>query len=335
MNFPIRLTSFLSSLIILSAAGLFAGCSSDDDNNGVVIPVPDPAEGITGIWDGTLTRKDVPGTDPEVFDFGMLFYMAEGETRGESVGTAFRTFPDDDVSAHFLIMSGYQEVDDFATNDFDDLICDGAGWAVGRLGTNATFLREFSYETGSQAGPDQRGAMCLQLAGNRLTGELKTENYGTFLVELTYSDENLRDSGVADLASAGSDVEQYHLWSNDNTGTSMSYSLVTAAADSLEVDVVEDSSAGTADECGSAVKITDIAGFNLYKVETLAPHVVGCNYVLTLGNSNVDRSYAGLGTLVEDNGTDVFVHVMGSYGEPTPVGDLTDAAVVLYNAFTQ
>jgi len=302
------------------------------------IPADDPVPtvGITGIWEGTLARRDVVGTDPETYDFAMLFYMPDGETRGQSNGAAFRTFPNDDVSAHFLLTGGYQEVDFDTTNDFGDLICGGEGWAVGRLGANATFLREYSYETGGQAGPDQRGAMCLNLAENKLTGELRTEHYGEFLVDLTYSLENLRDSGVADLASAGSDAELYNRWSNDNTGTSMSYSLVTPAADSLDIAVVEDSLAGTDAECGSPVRITDISGHNLYIVETQDPHVTGCNYIVQDGYSNVDRSYAGLGTLIDKDGTDVFVQLMSSYGAIVQdPAELSIDAQVLFNEFTQ
>jgi hypothetical protein len=327
MNINKFLKPLLPAVMVASTGMFIVGCNSSSDDP-VFIPEdpPVPTEGITGIWTGELTRKDVPGMAPETYDIDMLFYMPDGETRGQSVASVFMTFPDpNDVSKHFLLVGGYEEVDDFATNEFGDLICDGEGWAVGRLGTNATFLRDFSYETGSQDGPQQRGAMCLQLSGNKLTGELQTENYDSFLVELTYSDENLIDSSVNDLTTGGIDTEPYHLWSNDNSGTSMSFSQVAPpTGDSLDVAVVENSNG-----CGGTVRITEIPGYNMYTLETLAP-LAGCTIVTPgpgIDENEVDLSYRGMGRLATINNTNVFVHLMASFAN-------VDSAQALYNEFT-
>jgi len=319
----------LGALIIAPAALFIAGCSSSGGDSDLAVAPPVPTEGITGIWEGKLTRKDVPGQIPEDYDFDILFYMPDNETRGQSIGSAFRTSPESYpanavVEPHFLIKSGYEYVTDL-TNDFGDLICQGDGWAVGRIGTNATFLREYAYEDGSQAGPLQRGAMCLTLDGNKLTGEFKTEGYGSFLVELTYSDENLKTSDVNLLTNGGIDTEKYNLWSNNNVGTAMSFSQNALPGNSIDVNVVEDSTG----DCKGVVRITEIPGYNMYTVETLDPHVTGCNYADTSLPEYffVDLKYAGLGTVSDESGTNEFIHLMGSI-------DNVGSAQAVYNVFT-
>ena len=321
----------LLAIIAVPVIAYFGGCSSDD-NGGTADSGfnAEPTDGITGVWQGTLTRPDNKGLLPEEYDFGMMFYMADGETRGTSVGYAFRVdppaYPEDPdvIEPHFLIKSGYEEVTG-VTNQDGDLVCDG--WGVGRFGLTATFLREFSYETGSQAGPEQRGAMCLQLDGNKLTGEFKTEKYGTFLVDLTYSTVNTRVTSVNDLVSGGVDSEPYNLWSNDNTGSTMTFTQVyPISGNTIGVRVVE-TSTGT---CFSDVMIVQIPGYNMYSVETMFPHVFGCNYIDPEIDPNyyyVDLRYNGLGTIVDVNGTMAFLQIMGSE-------DNIDSAQALYNVFT-
>lgn len=335
MNINKHSKLILSALLITPLALYLTGCSSSNSGDPVTDPTtgPVPTEGITGIWTGQLIRKDVPGQIPEDYEFDMLFYMPDDATRGQSVGSAFRTSPEsypanDVVEPHFLIKSGYEYVTDL-TNDFGDLICQGDGWAIGRIGTHATFLREYAYEDGSQAGPEQRGAMCLTLDGNKLTGEFKTEGYGSFLVELTYSDQNLKSSSVNDLTSGGIDTEKYNLWSNDNAGTAMSFSQNALPGNSIDVNVVEDSKAGTAEECGGTVRITEIPGYNMFTLQTLDPHVEGCNYAdATLPEYfYVDLKYSGLGTVSDADGTNKFIHLMGSI-------DNVGSAQAVYNVFT-
>ena len=58
-----------------------------------------------------------------------------------------------------------------------------------------------------------------------------------------------------------------------------------------------------------------------------------------LGFTNVDRAYEGLGTLLEVEGTNRFIHLVGSYGpvvhDPALIPyNLTDAAQAFYNVFT-
>lgn len=321
----------LFALIVAPLLIYFAGCSSDDGTATDPSGNPVPTDGITGVWQGKLTRPDTTGMMPEEYDFGMMFYMPDGATRGTSVGYAFRIDPPaypeapDVLEPHFLIKSGYEEVTG-VTNQDGDLVCDG--WGVGRFGLNATFLREFSYETGSQAGPDQRGAMCLQLDGNKLTGEFKTEAFGTFLVDLTYSNENTRAISVTDLVSGGVDAEKYNLWSNDNTGSTMTYNQVyPISGNILGVRVIETSTGGA---CWSDVRFVQQPGYNLFTVETMFPHVLGCNYTDPVGNPDyysVNLRYEGLGTVVDVNGTMAFLHIMGSL-------DNIDSAQALYNVFT-
>ncbi len=282
-----------------------------------------PTEGINGIWFGQFRRPIVPGQEPQTYSVDMLFYTVPGEEEGKTVGTAFQTFPEPvDVSNDFLLAGGYQIVTGL-TNQEGDLVCDG--WGVGRFGEQATFLREFSYETGSQAGPEQRGAMCLQLDGNTLTGQASFEAYGVFEVTLFYSQENARDTGVADIAGGGSDAEMFNLWSNDNTGVSMQYGQTEVpTADTLRIDVIE-TSTGT---CGGEVVITDIPNLNMFTMETFG-QVEGCNYTVPgFDVSDVDLSYIGLGTLgTDEGGSDAFIHLMSSI-------DNVDAAQALYNVFT-
>jgi hypothetical protein len=320
----------LFAIITVPVIAYFGGCSSDD-NGGTTDGGfnAEPTDGITGVWQGTLTRPDTKGLPPEEYNFGMMFYMPDGATRGTSVGYAFRVdppaYPENmDVEPHFLIKSGYEVVTG-VTNQDGDLVCDG--WGVGRFGITATFLREFSYETGSQAGPDQRGAMCLQQDGNKLTGEFKTEAYGTFLVDLTYSAANTRVTSVNDLISGGVDSELYNLWSNDNTGSTMSFSqILPITGNIIDVRVTETSTSF----CWSDVRIVQIPGYNMYTLETMFPHVLGCNYTEPVGNPDfysVDLRYKGLGTIVDVNGTMAFLQIMGSE-------DNIDSAQALYNVFT-
>jgi hypothetical protein len=265
----------------------------------------------------------------------MLFYIPEGLERGTTSGAAFGAGVNDPEEPHFLFEGGFQysadPIESDPLKDNEVIACEGDVWAVGRFGSQGSFIQEFSYETGSAAGPDQRSAGCLYLDGNKLTGSIKFEEIGQLDVDLTYSEENERSTGVADLQAGGlQDDIEYHLWTNDNSGSRMQLTTLDAAAvglGTLDVTVTEEHPTAS---CVGNVRIKEVPDLNFFTLETLAP-LSGCTVVPEGGGFyNVDLDYTGLGTLVDLNGDGnlVFVHLMGSSG--SSVGDTAQA---LYNQF--
>jgi len=310
------------------------GCIDALDND-ETDPPPVPTDGITGIWTGTLSWSTT-GQQKES-DVTMLFHTPDGAAEGTTGGAAFDT-NDTDPSAQFLFEGGYQYFADQIESIAEDgvtikVTCEPDVWAIGRFGSHGTFIQEFDYETGSAAGPDQRGAGCLYLRDvdgdgfeNELTGQLQFEDGGKYNVAMTYSTENIRDVTVSDLGTLATDDIEYHLWSNDNSGTSMSYTSGAATADTIDIAVVEANASLLT--CGADVTVTKVANHNLFTLETMAP-VAGCdNPDLTF---TVNLDYTGLGALsdIDDDGNLEFVHLMGSSG-----GGSGATAQALYNEFT-
>ena len=320
------------------------GCIDALDND-ETDPPPVPTDGsITGIWTGTFT-KDTTNENIH-YDVTMLFHMPDDPKvpgRGNSGGAAFGDGPTiiGFENPHFLFEGGYEYSVDAVEainpqNGEVIIACDADVWAVGRGGTKGTFIQEFSYELGSAAGPDQRGAGCLYLRDtdgdgyvNELTGEIQFEEAGKLQVALTYSSENTRASSVNDLDAVGSDDVEYHLWSNDNSGTSMAYSKLDITSDTLDIAVVENRDTGS---CGGNVKITKVAGHNLFTLETMDPHLAGCNVSADPVYPKVEMQHFGLGALVDVDGDDKpeFVHLMASQAGDAPD---TAAATALHNHF--
>jgi hypothetical protein len=337
-----------AGIMLLPLALGLAGCGSDDDDSNdddsstpeepvePAPPPPEPKEGtINGVWDGTFSIETT-GQEKN-YDVRMLFYIPEGLERGTTGGAAFGEAPNDPEEPHFLFEGGYQysadPIESDPLKDNEVIACEGDVWAVGRFGSQGSFIQEFSYLTGSAAGPDQRGAGCLYLDGNKLTGSIKFEQVGQLNVDLTYSEENERSTGVADLQSGGlQDDEEYHLWTNDNSGTRMQLATLDNSAVGtgiLDVTVTEEHPTAS---CVGNVRINEVPDLNLFTLETLAP-LAGCTQILGSGFYNVDLDYTGLGSLVDADPNDdeenlVFVHLMGSSG-----GGEGNTAQALYNQF--
>lgn len=342
MNIYKFLKPVLPAVMLISTGMFIASCSSSDDSPAVVPPPPPPptvpTDGITGIWEGTFSRNTT--LEQIEYKVTMLFHMPDDPKvagRGNSGGAAFGGGPTKfDENPHFLFEGGYEysadPVEAINPQNSEVIIsCDEDVWAVGRGGTQGTFMQEFSYETGSAAGPDQRGAGCLYLRDtdddgyiNELTGEINFEQAGKLQVALTYSSENARASSVSDLEAVRSDDVKYHLWTNDNSGTSMAYSKMDITGDTLDIAVVENNA--TAPSCGGNVKITKVAGHNLFTLETtqqgididtgLPIYVDGCSVSNDPAVSSVDLQYFGFGALLEldDDDNPEFVHLMASRG---------------------
>ncbi len=349
---------------------------TDEGDDGTItpetVPPPPPASTINGIWVGDFsletTRLDID------YDVGMLFNRVVSEDsaiRGDSVGVALGDGPlsKDALTEypHFLFAGGFTFFNESVTNTpgeddieltaAEEIVChvpaldndgdgqpdypstDGGVWAVGRFGTQGSFLQEFAYDTGSAAGPDQRGAGCLYYAFDettgvaKLTGEVQFEEATKLFVDLTYAPDNARTVAIESLALSGEDGSPdavYHLWSNDNSGTSMSYTRDTFTTPTLRV--IENSA--VSDSCGAQLNVQQVAidtrSLNLFNVNTLDPHVTGCNVDL---DSIIDANlpFVGLGALVDINrdGVPEYYQVMRSTGTGEGI-----TAHALFNVFT-
>jgi hypothetical protein len=344
MNMHKTLIRGAGIMLLPFALGL-AGCGSDDDDSSSgddtttpeepvepAPPPPEPKEGtINGVWDGTFSIETT-GQEKN-YDVRMLFYIPEGVERGTTSGAAFGAGVNDPEEPHFLFEGGFQysadPIESDPLKDNEVIACEGDVWAVGRFGSQGSFIQEFNYENGSAAGPDQRSAGCLYLDGNKLTGSIKFEEIGQLDVDLTYSEENERPTGVSDLQAARDDTV-YHLWSNDNSGQYMSLSPdAPAEGTGISVTVTEIHSDPTV-SCFGHVRIEEVPDLNLFTLNTPEnTPVSGCTLNDDLGFYPVDLEYAGLGTLVDDGeGNLVFVHLMGSSG-----GGEGFTAQALYNQF--
>jgi hypothetical protein len=236
----------------------------------------------------------------------------------------------------------------------DVVICEGDVWGIGRSGIQGTFIQEFSYITGSAAGPDQRGSGCLYLTDadgdgyvNELTGEMSFEEAGRFNVKLTYSQDNIRDVSPDDLGMLASDAGayeypddvKYHLWSNDNSGNYMTYSATSLPNVGLTyLYVVENRNDTFA--CNGLIVVTKVAGQNLFTLTTPDNDPVSdCSVTLpgaplpdddTRIAYEVDLPYSGLGAFfdLDADGKLEFIHLMASQGSGS--GSTSQA---LYNRF--
>jgi len=338
----------LAALIATPLMLSLSGCSSSGDDNPASDPMtpPVPLNGITGIWTGTF-NWETTGQSKE-YDVTMMFHTPDDVSEGTAIGLALGDGPNDIDLPHFLFEGGYiYSADPLETTDLDTnqpvITCEGDVWAIGRDGQQATFVQEYSYVTGSAGGPDQRGAGCLYLIDadgdgykNELTGQMSFEEAGKFAVTLTYSEDNAREVSAYDLGSVGSDESayeapddvKYHLWSNDNSGSFMSYLAdYTLVGDTLLTLIfVREEPVGT---CGGEVVATKIEGQNLFAVSLLENSPVeGCNVVdpnavppekweqdgRFYTTDNVDLPYYGLGALFDTDGDGnlEFVHMMAS-----------------------
>jgi len=341
MNINKYIKPLLPALMVVSATMFIAACSSSDGDAVVTPPLPPVTPGgttsITGIWDGTFTWETTGQT--KNYEVTMLFHTPDGAEEGTSGGIAFGNAPDDPDVPHFLFEGGYQYFADPVTsdelNDKSTVSCEGDVWAIGRFGQRGTFIQEFSYITGSAAGPDQRGSGCLYLRDvdgdgyiNELTGEIQFEEVGKFTVVLTYSEDNVRDVSVDDLGVLGSDEGtvdvQYHLWSNDNSGNYMRYTSVGLPDGSVYLAVVEDN-APDLNVCGGFIVAKQVAEQNLFTLQTANDlPISGCNVVdpntpLPGGigiAKDVDLPYYGLGAMfdLDEDGSLEFIHLMASKG---------------------
>jgi hypothetical protein len=356
MNIYKFLKPVLPAVMLLSAAGFIAGCSSssDDTSSGDTPAAPAvPLVGITGIWTGSFTWET--NAQSKNYDVTMLFYTPDGEERGSTGGFAFGKSPDDTDVPHFLFEGGYEyftdPIESDPLKDNSTVACEGDVWAVGRFGTQGTFVQEFSYTTGSAAGPDQRGGGCLYLSDadddgyvNDLTGEIQFEEGGKFNVTLTYSEDNTRDMTLYDLGILASDKGtvdvEYHLWSNDNSGNYMSYAAPSEPPlpDFTYLQVVENRNDDI--DCGGLLQINQVAGqTNLFTVKTPElGKIDGCT-VLPAGTPMpeygtsaqvVDLPYSGLGAFYDydKDGNLEFTYVMASKGSGEGY-----TAQALYNQF--
>jgi hypothetical protein len=343
-----------------------------DEPDGDVPGLPDvapppPASTINGIWEGDFsletTRLSIN------YDVSMLFNRVVSDDtaiRGNSAGVALGDGPlSKDAlteNPHFLFFGGFTfstisltntpGEDDLDLTAAEEIVCyvpaldndgdgqpdypstDGGVWAVGRFGTQGSFLQEFAYDTGSAAGPDQRGAGCLYYSYDattgvsKLTGEVQFEEATKLFVDLTYSPENARTVAIESLALTGEDGSpdaEYHLWSNDNSGTSMSYTRGTFATANLAV--VENSA--VSDSCGAQLNVLQVETLNLFTANTVDPHVTGCNVD---AESIIDANlpYVGLGALADANadGVPEYFQLMRSTGSGAGV-----TAHALFNVF--
>ncbi len=344
----------------------------DDGDLTGTIPPPPPASTINGIWGGSFSLETTAKTIN--YAVSMLFNRVVAEDsaiRGDSVGVALGDGPGSKDATvenpHFLFSGGFTFFNTSVTNtpgedDTDleageEIVChvpsldndgdgqpdypssDGGVWAVGRFGSVGTFLQEFAYDTGSAAGPDQRGAGCLYYDFDettgvaKLTGEIQFEEVTKLFVDLTYAPDNARTVAIESLALSGEDGSPdavYHLWSNNNSGTSMSYTRDAFTTPTLTV--VENSA--VSDSCGAQLNVQQVAidtrALNLFNVNTLDPHVTGCNVDPAL-IIDADLPFVGLGALVDTNrdGVPEYFQVMRSTGTGEGV-----TAHALFNVFT-
>jgi hypothetical protein len=286
--------------------------------------------------------------------------------RGDAGGVALGEGPSIlDSPQHFLFFGGFTFFNETVENSTADddpadlssaetIVCevpaldedgnelypstDGGVWAVGRFGTKGTFIQEFAYDTGSAAGENQRGAGCLYYALDattgvaKLTGEIQFEDVGRLNVDLTYSAENGRVVAVESLALSGedgSDEAEFHLWSNDNSGTSMAYTRGPVVEIETTLNVVENSAASA--NCGGVVNVRQVEtvdrALNLFTAATTV--TADCNVNDTL--FRVDLPYVGLGALADTNGDGVpeYLQLMRSSGSGAGL-----TAQALFNVFT-
>jgi hypothetical protein len=366
MNIYKLLKPVLPAVMLISAAGFIAGCSSssDDTSSGDTPAAPAvPLVGITGIWTGTFSWE-TPQQPLKEYDVTMMFHHAEGEPEGEAVGLALGDGPDDINLPHFLFEGGYVYSDDpiesDPAKDNSTTACEGGVWAVGRFGQQGTFVQEFSYVTGSAGGPDQRGAACLYLEDTdgdgyftELNGEISFEEAGKFNVALTYSEDNVRDVAVTHLGVVGSDEGaydasddvKYHLWTNNNSGNFMTYNATYIAVGDISLTylVVSEDHSDPVVDCGGLIVVSKIEGQNLFALRLPEESPVnGCTLVEALpGNTwdqdgktytayDVDLPFYGLGALTDTDGDGnlEFIHMMGS--KQSGAGSTSQ---VLYNRF--
>lgn len=353
MNINKLLKPVLPAVMVLSTGLFIASCSSSDDDSPATPPTPPPVptDGINGIWSGKFTF-DTNAQNKDL-DVTMLFYMPDdGMNEGTTGGAAFDA-ADTDPSAQFLFEGGYSysatatESNPVNTGTVK-VKCEADVYAVGSFGSQGTFVQEFDYETGSAAGPEQRGSGCFYLRDddgdgykNELTGQVAFEDGGKFTVAMTYSEENTRAVTVSDLGTTATDDTVYHLWSNDNSGVDMKYTSSTVATDAANLAVVETRSTNDGVNCGTNVDVTQVPGHNLFILET-NPDVSGCTVTQVgvqmpeLSNKpaqDVNFTYLGLGALfdTDDDGNLEFIHLMASKGS----GQASDPATTqaLYNRF--
>ena len=325
-----------------------------DDGVPDVAPPP-PAGTINGLWEGTFSRETQAVSIN--YETSLLFNRIVSDNtadRGDAGGVAFGEGPEIlDDPQHFLFAGGFTffdvTVENFTAEDdttaltgAETIICevpnpdypstDGGVWAVGRFGTKGTFIQEFAYDTGSAAGENQRGAGCLYYALDadtnvaKLTGEIQFEDAGKLVVDLTYSPENARAVAIDSLALSGEDGSleaKYHLWSNNNSGSSMSY---TRATDSTTIlSVVENSD--VSDNCGGDVNVLQVGAQNLFTSTTTV--TADCN--VDLGGFRVDLPFVGLGAVADADGDGVpeYIQLMRSTGSGAGI-----TAHALFNVFT-
>ena len=362
MNIYKLLKPVVPAVLVVSAIVFTAGCSSSSDgtpsdsDEPTTPPVP-LAGGITGIWDGTLTWET--NRLSSNYKVTMMFHTPDGAEEGVTGAIAFGDGPNDPDVPHFLFEGGYQYFADQITSDKDidtgitkTITCEGDVWAVGRFGTKGTFVQEFSYITGSAAGPEQRGAGCLYLEDadedgfkNELTGQFQFEDGGRFNVALTYSEDNTKDVSLDDLGMQGSDEGtddvEYHLWSNDNSGNYMNYTAISEPIGNFFFVQVAENHSDPSVDCTGNLSISKVADQNLFTLRTPEDDDVSseCNVTtpgekwpddITLTAYDVDLPYSGLGALrdLDDDGNLEFIHLMASQGSGAGF-----TSQVLYNQF--
>ena len=377
----IKLSKLLSSAVVVASAGfLVTGCSSEDDtivlpDDGTDVPVvpglpdvapPPPTSTINGLWVGEFSRET--NRESVFYDVALLFNRVVAEDfsiRGDTVGVALGDGPlSKDAlteNPHFLFEGGFTfsnvtvtntaEPDDTGLTPAEEIVCevpsaeypstDGGVWAIGRFGTRGTFLQEFAYDTGSAAGPDQRGAGCLYYAFDaatgvsKLTGEIQFEEDGAgkLVVDLTYSPENARTVSLASLGLVGNDGSadaEYHLWSNDNSGSAMAYTRETIDSPTMQVVEISDVTAA----CGGQLNVNQVETLNLFTVNTIGEVSEDCNVaideLLGVPIPDVALPYEGLGIMadVDLDGVPEYWQLMKSTGSGAGV-----TAHALFNQF--
>jgi hypothetical protein len=346
MNIYKFLKPVLPAVMLISAAGFIAGCSSssDDTSSGDTPAAPPvPLVGITGIWTGTFDWQTTGQS--KTYQVTMMFHTPDDVTEGTAIGLALGNGPNDIDLPHFLFEGGYiYSAEPLETTDPDTnqpvITCEGGVWAIGRDGQEATFVQEYSYVTGSAGGPDQRGAGCLYLTDadgdgyeNELTGQMSFEEAGKFAVTLTYSEDNARDVAITDLGVVGSDQGaydapddvKYHLWSNDNSGNFMNYNATYIDVGDISLTYLVVSEDHPTADCGGLIVVSRIEGQNLFALRLPEDSPVnGCNVTDVPGNwtqdgsdyitNNVNLPFYGLGALFDTDGDGnlEFVHMMAS-----------------------
>ncbi|UCB55452.1 MAG: hypothetical protein JSW45_02680 [Thiotrichales bacterium] len=291
--------AFLSIALII----LVGGCSSDDSTTPIVSDPTDPADptdpspptvtapaNLAGIWEGTF-KKDL-----DTFDVAMVFHIPSGAVEGRVIGVAINRITQE---PYILIDSGYQDV----TND---------NWPfqyiVGRLGSQGTSLKY--YEFANNLVGNQAGTIQLDLNGNTLTGTATLNILGEFIVELTYSEQNLKNATLAELEGVWTDANNG--WDDGATGTTL-----TLAADGT----VSAQAIGTSNCAGNGPS-TDVTDFNIYlfgnpdQANKTIITLSGCGTRdYNLGSGAVDGFYDGMAVILEDNnGTDTLVLLMSETG---------------------